>query len=302
MAEVKNLIIDNDMTILGNLYTGEVSYAYGTCDTAASTAIKEIKTTSPWNPKKGSLIVINSTYTNTASNPKFKINNKIVGNIIYNNSTISSTNLDKAGTQNKPSLYYYNEGLFYWMEWPIDSNFSGSLATVASTGSYFDLNPHPEGVLTLKQNGGNTKTFSSSSAGEVSMNISVPTKMSDLINHNFLKQVHTYSNFINNVAGNATMSSSTAIRQGNVAEISITFHTTDTTNIGNRVLSCSVTENSLLPWDEVCGYGYNGKIGYLGILATDGNIYITALNTQSTSGRDITLSFTFVTKYVQSAD
>lgn len=302
MATTKDLIVDNDMTVLGNLYTGEVSYAYGTCNTAAGTAIKEIKTISPWNPKKGSLIVINSTYTNTATSPKFKINNKITGSIEYGGSIITSTNLNKAGTQNKPCLYYYNGSTFCWIEWPVDSNFSGSLSTVASTGNYFDLNPHPEGVLTIQQNGGNTKTFSSSSTGEISMNFSVPTKMSDLTNNNFIKQVHTYSNFINNTAGSATLSSCSGIRQGNFAEISLTFHTTSTTNVGSTVFSCNVTEDALKPWDPVRGYGYNGKVGYLAKLDTDGSISVDVLNTQSATNKDVTLSFTYMVRYRPDAD
>ena len=65
------------------------------------------------------------------------------------------------------------------------------LATVATSGSYNDLNDKPtiptiptvnNGTLTIQQNGENVKTFTANSSSNVTANITVPTKTSELTN------------------------------------------------------------------------------------------------------------------------
>lgn len=60
-----------------------------------------------------------------------------------------------------------------------------SLATVAKTGSYNDLSNKPtigNGTLTVKRNGTNIGTFRANAATNTDINVSVPTKTSDLTN------------------------------------------------------------------------------------------------------------------------
>ena len=70
------------------------------------------------------------------------------------------------------------------------SDLSGapSLATVATTGSYTDLTNKPtiptvnDATLTIQRNGTNVQTFTANASSNVTANISVPTKTSDLVN------------------------------------------------------------------------------------------------------------------------
>ena len=63
-----------------------------------------------------------------------------------------------------------------------------SLATVATTGSYTDLTNKPtiptvnDATLTIQRNGTNVQTFTANASSNVTANISVPTKTSDLTN------------------------------------------------------------------------------------------------------------------------
>lgn len=71
-----------------------------------------------------------------------------------------------------------------------DSNFvqSSDLATVATSGSYNDLSNRPtiptvnDAMLTIQQNGTTVDTFTANSSSDKTVNISVPTKTSDLNN------------------------------------------------------------------------------------------------------------------------
>ena len=42
MANVKDLIVNGDARIIGNLYNNSPKIAYGTCATAAGTAVKVV--------------------------------------------------------------------------------------------------------------------------------------------------------------------------------------------------------------------------------------------------------------------
>ena len=68
------------------------------------------------------------------------------------------------------------------------SDITSGLATVATSGSYNDLSNKPtipkvnNATLTIQKNGTNVATFTSNSNTDVTANISVPTKTSDLTN------------------------------------------------------------------------------------------------------------------------
>lgn len=65
------------------------------------------------------------------------------------------------------------------------TSLDNSLATVAKTGSYNDLSNKPtigNGTLTIKKNGSNVGTFTANATANKNIDISVPTKTSDLVN------------------------------------------------------------------------------------------------------------------------
>ena len=65
------------------------------------------------------------------------------------------------------------------------TSLDSSLATVAKTGSYNDLSDKPtigNGALTIKKNGSNVGTFTANATANKNIDISVPTKTSDLAN------------------------------------------------------------------------------------------------------------------------
>lgn len=65
------------------------------------------------------------------------------------------------------------------------TSLDNSLATVAKTGSYNDLSNKPtigNGTLTIKKNGSNVGTFTANATTNKAIDISVPTKTSDLTN------------------------------------------------------------------------------------------------------------------------
>lgn len=82
---------------------------------------------------------------------------------------------------------------------------ASSLATVATSGSYNDLLNKPtiptvnNATLTIQKNGTDVSTFTANSASNVTANIAVPTKTSELTNNsNFVSDasyVHTDNNF-----------------------------------------------------------------------------------------------------------
>jgi hypothetical protein len=62
------------------------------------------------------------------------------------------------------------------------------LATVATSGSYNDLSNKPtiptvnDATLTIQKNGTTVKTFTANASSNVTANITVPTKTSDITN------------------------------------------------------------------------------------------------------------------------
>ena len=76
-----------------------------------------------------------------------------------------------------------------------------NFSTVATSGSYNDLSNIPtiptvnNGTLTIKKNGTNVATFTANQSSNVTANITVPTKTSDLTNDSgFIDEVSTITN------------------------------------------------------------------------------------------------------------
>ena len=59
-----------------------------------------------------------------------------------------------------------------------------NLHKISKTGSYNDLLNKPTGTLIIQKNGSNIQTFSANQTGNVTANITVPTKVSELTNDN----------------------------------------------------------------------------------------------------------------------
>lgn len=144
MAQLKNLLVSGDARISGNLYHNNPSYGYGTCTTAADVAAKVINTGDPtWVLTAGSVIAIKSTYTNTALNPTLNVNGTGAKSIWYDGALLTTTHLAMAGSSTRPCMYVYDGTNYVWMSWSVDTDFTGTLATVATTGSYNDLSNKP---------------------------------------------------------------------------------------------------------------------------------------------------------------
>ena len=75
---------------------------------------------------------------------------------------------------------------------------SSSLATVATSGSYNDLTNKPtiptvnNATLTIQKNGTQVKTFTANASSDVTCNITVPTKTSELTNDSGFKTTDTW--------------------------------------------------------------------------------------------------------------
>ena len=114
--------------------------AYGTCDTSANTSAKVIKLDdlySNWGLKKGSIIIVKFSNTNTASNPTFNVNGTGAKSVIYNTSTITTSSLNYAGYASRTAMYVYNGSQFVFMGWSYDANttYSGMTEEEATSGT-----------------------------------------------------------------------------------------------------------------------------------------------------------------------
>ena len=97
---------------------------YGTCTTAAATAAKSItiSTEQKWELVIGNILVIKFSYTNTAQNPYFLINNGITKNIYYNTSKIVQSNLSYAGMKDCFMTYMYDGENFVFLGYSKDND------------------------------------------------------------------------------------------------------------------------------------------------------------------------------------
>lgn len=300
MAQFKNLVIDGDARIVGNLYDNNPSIAYATCSTAAATATKVVTTSNGnWNLKTGSIIIINSSYTNTATGPTLNVDNTGAKSIWYDSNTITTTNLDKAGTVNKPSMYMYNGTYYVWMGWSSDSTYSGTLATVATTGNYSDLLNKPNATLTIQKNGTTVGTFSNTSTGDITVNITVPTDTGDLTNNSgyMLRNTYTESNVVTRTSY-STLNSSSIKWQGYVCQLTLTI-TTDTTYSDTDYLFVgALTESDFAPAYTAVGFGFtsnnNNGAAITGTITSGGDIGIRVDSGIVPASTTVTISFLYL--------
>lgn len=104
-----------------------------TCSTAAATAAKAITVSADQGfvLKKGVVISVRFSYTNTAENPTFSVNGSTAKSVRYNTSTITTGSLNRAGYANRNTNYMYDGSVWVWVGWSVDDNTTYSTMSVA---------------------------------------------------------------------------------------------------------------------------------------------------------------------------
>ena len=105
----------------------------GSCDTAAATAAKVITVSSDQNfaLKKGAVISVKVTNTNTANNPTFNVNSTGAKSVVYNTAVITTSNLNRAGYASRYCNYIYDGTNWVFFGWSLDSDTSYSAMPVS---------------------------------------------------------------------------------------------------------------------------------------------------------------------------
>lgn len=107
--------------------------AYGTCTTAAATVAKVVtlQDAGNWKLKKGTVIAVKFTNTNTAQNPTLNVNNSGAKSIYYNTSQITTGSLWTAGESNRYTTYMYDGTYWVWVGSSVDRNTTYSAMSVS---------------------------------------------------------------------------------------------------------------------------------------------------------------------------
>lgn len=105
----------------------------GSCDTAAATAAKAITVSSDQNfaLKKGAVISVKVTNTNTANNPTFNVNSTGAKSVVYNTAVITTSNLNRAGYASRYCNYIYDGTNWVFFGWSLDSDTTYSAMSVS---------------------------------------------------------------------------------------------------------------------------------------------------------------------------
>ncbi len=105
----------------------------GSCDTAAATAAKVITVSSDQNfaLKKGAVISVKVTNTNTANNPTFNVNSTGAKSVVYNTAAITTSNLNRAGYASRYCNYIYDGTNWVFFGWSLDSDTTYSAMSVS---------------------------------------------------------------------------------------------------------------------------------------------------------------------------
>ena len=161
------------------------------------------------------------------------------------------------------------------------------LATVATSGSYNDLSNKPtiptvnNKTLTIQQNGTTVKTFTANSNADVTANITVPTKTSDLTNDSgYLTSHNPIDSALSTTSENAVQNKVVKAELDNKANsadlstVATTGSYTDLNNIPSNFTPASHTHGSITN---------DGKLGTASrALITDGNKKIAVSSVTST--------------------
>ena len=122
-------------------------------------------------------------------------NGDTVGTFSANQATDETINIE---VPTKTSDLNNDSGFITGVSWNDVSN-KPSFATVATSGSYNDLSNKPtiptvnDATLTIQKNGTTVETFTANSSSDKTVNISVPTKVSEVSNDlNYIRSLNNY--------------------------------------------------------------------------------------------------------------
>lgn len=309
MAELTNLLVTGDAKIYGKIYNNKPSFGYGYCSTDPDLEGKVITIDTPWELKVGSIIILESEYTNVAEDPVFSVNGTEWKSIWYNEGVISKEYLKMAGQSDCKSIYIYNGTYYVWIGWEKDGALLDTLATVASSGSYADLQSCPRGTLKLQKNGTDVGS-SYMNYGNVNRtwNFTTPTTTdsslwTDVNNPPYIKIDNrttvslTSNNIIEEVSGSASSISSGYVdKNGKMVFLSVQFYISSTTSVGNNVYRGTIVDNDYIPKYGATGCGYNGNSLLYGYIDSSGNIWIRVLFQNCQSGAYQYVTWTYVAK------
>jgi len=227
------------MSLINKITFGTTNYniadsAYYTCTTAAATANKSISGLSTAEIIDGLSIKVKFTYGNTVANPKLYVGS--TGYTIYKYGTTAP------GTTGNTSWYDGEVVEFTFVT--SGSTFVAMMTGGASnfSGSYNDLTNKPtiptvnNATLTIQKNGTTVNTFTANASSNVTANITVPTKTSDLTNDSGF--ITSYNN--QTVKGNGTAFGANAAV--NIVGDGATTVTADTAN--NKITISSTDTNT----------------------------------------------------------
>lgn len=98
--------------------------AYGTCATAGATSAKEVTIdgNSNWELKKGSIIVVKFTNTNSASNVTLNVNGTGAKSIWYDRAVYTGNSSTTGGYANRYTIYMYDGTNWVWIGHSLDAN------------------------------------------------------------------------------------------------------------------------------------------------------------------------------------
>jgi hypothetical protein len=182
------------------------------------------------------------------------------------------------------------------MGWSSDGSYSGTLATVATTGSYSDLLNKPNATLTIKQNNTTLGTFSNTSSTNTTVNVTVPTDVNQLTNNSgyMTAGVSTYSSVVTRVSG-STLNSSYCRKQGKVLQLVVTVTTNTSYSLAETAFVGSISNSSLFPTNSASGFGYcsSDTASMTGFITSSGDVVIRVTQGDISSGKSITISFVY---------
>ena len=138
-----------------------------------------------------------------------------------------------------------------------------SLATVATSGSYNDLSDKPtiptvnNATLKIQKNGTDVKTFTANASSDVTCNITVPTKTSDLTNDSGFLTSHqslsNYSTLANTVKSISISGKTITVTPGSGNAYTLTTQDTvytHPTTAGNKHVPSGGSSGQFLGWDS----------------------------------------------------
>lgn len=309
MAELTNLLVTGDAKICGKIYDDKPSLGYGYCSTDPDLEGKVITVDTPWELKVGSIIILESKYTNTAEDPTFSVNDTEWKSVWYNEGVISKEYLQMAGNSTYQSIYIYNGTYYVWIGWNTDGALLETLAKVASSGSYADLKSCPRGTLYLQKNGSNVgNAYYNYANVNRTWDFTTPTATDsggwDDVNSppylsvsNRITQSVTNGNIITTNSGSASSISYGYIDVvGKMALLSMQIYISSGTNVGGNVYKGTIIDNTYIPKYGATGFGYSNESLLFGYIDSSGNITVRVLFKNAGSGDYPKITWSYMIK------